>query len=666
MSELFRHDITLFRKFTAGDERRVPAGDVVCNVYRESSVVASPSSIADGAGATVTVYDPGAIVAGDTVQKGTDSSVTRTVTSIGATSIVLATGSGALSLAQYDRLVPTNSRPTTWRVDRDDSGNPTTAVASQATTDSTSGTASFYTAEAVVDVIANDGGTLTHYPDQCGVGGKRAYTPQIYGARGDIGTDDSGAFMDLAEFLKVRPGIFEVPPGNYLLSSNIPLSSVTGMKIRGAGPNLCTLLINHSGEGFTLTGCTDVEISGFTVFRGTGSSAFASTNTACSRTVFKDIWFTGGGTGILDRGIDSTLENLWFGAAGSQVWTRMIHLYSAVRPHLRNIRSLFTGTVAQACIDIDTDVIGAKLNQVNIAPATVSSDNGIVLRIAANSAGANSPEDIVATACRFSGGTGAGGKQAVQIGGCLGAEFHACNAVNSLIGYDIDAGFSIKILGGSTVGIQNDGIDIDGGNYIDIIGHTSSNVNVGAGSADHVSIAAGCDDVQIIGLRVGRFIQGATAQARYGVSIAAGASDRIQVMGLTGVAADLASGWISNASTSTDVDLSHNLVGGHIYLASSGTPSPAVVSVTTADATPSVKGAGRVYLQQPPATTITNFDDAVDGQMIVIFAGNGNTTIADGGNFSLSAAYTSAANDTLTLVWSDTLLSWCEVCRSNN
>lgn len=671
MAELYRHDITLFKNYSGSDTRRVPAGSVTVDVYREGAEVSGPVSIANGAGGTVQVYDPGAIVSGDTVQKNTDSSVTRTVSSITGTTVVLSTGSGALSLSQYDRLVPTNNRPKTWLVDQATSGNPSTSVASQATTDATSGTATFYTGEPVVDLITTDGSTLTLIRDQTGVGGRSTFTPQIYGAKADGTADDQGAFEDLFEYLKQNTsGVAEIPAGNYILASGLTLTSFSGMKIRGAGIGKTFIVGSGSGVLFDLVGCGDVEISGMTIYKTSGTAAIIRTDANCYRTILKDmiLGMSSTGIGILDRGVDTRIADI---NAVNGPWNRVIHLYTAIRPFVTRVKALWTGTLTGAALDIDSDVVSARISDCDLRPATVGTDKGIALRIASLSAGSANPLDIQVTSSRFSGGTGAGGLEACVIAGCDGGEFTSCSMVESLVGYSVTSCSGLNIVGGRTYLIRNDGIDINGGTGISITGHQSSNVNVGAGTANHVDIAAGVDDVSIIGLRVGRFIGGTgTATASYGVKIATGASDRIQVMGLCGVRTDLTSGWISNGSTSTDVDLSHNLESGtssvsyqHIGLYGQ---FPMYVSISGTTATASVKNASHVYCAHGSATAITNFTDANDGQVITVVAANGNTSFADAGNFALSGAYTLTANDTLTLVYNGTLAVWVEVGRSVN
>lgn len=98
------------------------------------------------------------------------------------------------------------------------------------------------------------------------------------------------------------------------------------------------------------------------------------------------------------------------------------------------------------------------------------------------------------------------------------------------------------------------------------------------------------------------------------------------------------------------------------------TGSSSVKTATADDTTPSVDGATVLLLpDNTGATAITQLDTAVAGQEVrLIVTGSTNTpTMADGGNFNLSAAWAPGTGDTLTLVTSNGT-AWYETARSNN
>jgi len=88
-------------------------------------------------------------------------------------------------------------------------------------------------------------------------------------------------------------------------------------------------------------------------------------------------------------------------------------------------------------------------------------------------------------------------------------------------------------------------------------------------------------------------------------------------------------------------------------------------SYTNGATTPSVSGATYFVISNPSPTTITNFTNAEDGQIIYLYFGNSNTTI-DRSNCYLAGGvnFVSTAADTLALLKSGSY--WFEISRSVN
>jgi hypothetical protein len=88
------------------------------------------------------------------------------------------------------------------------------------------------------------------------------------------------------------------------------------------------------------------------------------------------------------------------------------------------------------------------------------------------------------------------------------------------------------------------------------------------------------------------------------------------------------------------------------------------ITFASLDATPSVKNA--TLCQTTGTTAITDFDDGVVGQMLMIKA-TGNITITNGTPIKLAGAanYAMTADDTLTLMMFDDQV-WHEIARSVN
>ena len=86
------------------------------------------------------------------------------------------------------------------------------------------------------------------------------------------------------------------------------------------------------------------------------------------------------------------------------------------------------------------------------------------------------------------------------------------------------------------------------------------------------------------------------------------------------------------------------------------------VTWASGDTTPSVLGGKAFKTANAGATTITFFDDGIEGQEITIVFGDANTTLTDGGNLALAGGFTSTTNDVMHLIYDGTV--WCEISRS--
>lgn len=83
-----------------------------------------------------------------------------------------------------------------------------------------------------------------------------------------------------------------------------------------------------------------------------------------------------------------------------------------------------------------------------------------------------------------------------------------------------------------------------------------------------------------------------------------------------------------------------------------------------ADATPSVSAASFFATNNSGATSITDFDDGTSGQILIVVAGDSNTTIVDGGNLTMAGNFAMGGGDTIAFLRSGT--TWYELFRSNN
>ncbi|TSA53232.1 MAG: right-handed parallel beta-helix repeat-containing protein [Actinobacteria bacterium] len=119
-----------------------------------------------------------------------------------------------------------------------------------------------------------------------------------------------------------------------------------------------------------------------------------------------------------------------------------------------------------------------------------------------------------------------------------------------------------------------------------------------------------------------------------------------------------------NTTSDLRIDPTDVTIEGNIFNTTSGSSPNLYKTFTNLDTTPSVSGRKFFRTNNTAPTTITMFDDGTPGQEITIYFADANTTITDGGNLKLSAAFTSTADDTMQLVF--TAGVWYELSRSVN
>lgn len=176
---------------------------------------------------TITVNNPGRIVAGDTVIID-GGSTSYSVDSVTDTTVVVSGFAGTLAVTDDQRITPTNSKPTLY-VDAfagESISNPLTTTAT--------GLASCWLPPGFVDVILSGSGiTTTVIPDVLVVGQGDRVNVQWFGAVGDGSTDDTAAIQAAIDYASNRDlKVVYLPPGRYVASQ---LELKTEVDLIGAG-----------------------------------------------------------------------------------------------------------------------------------------------------------------------------------------------------------------------------------------------------------------------------------------------------------------------------------------------------------------------------------------------------------------------------------------------
>ena len=99
---------------------------------------------------------------------------------------------------------------------------------------------------------------------------------------------------------------------------------------------------------------------------------------------------------------------------------------------------------------------------------------------------------------------------------------------------------------------------------------------------------------------------------------------------------------------------------------------PSFVTIVNGDTSPDARSGNNLITNNRAATSITTFDNGVDGQEIFVVINDANTTFVDettrGSALALNGSrnWTAGVSDTITLIWNNAQGKWYEKCRSDN
>jgi hypothetical protein len=128
------------------------------------------------------------------------------------------------------------------------------------------------------------------------------------------------------------------------------------------------------------------------------------------------------------------------------------------------------------------------------------------------------------------------------------------------------------------------------------------------------------------------------------------------VIGTSGKGITDSTGGLTSTYNSTGITTNGTNSAGQVYR---------VGTYTAGATTPSVLGVSHMVIANSSPTTITNFTNAVNGQILTLIFSDSNTTFTRFNAFlSLGLNFTSTASDTLTLISNGGV--WYEVSRSVN
>lgn len=528
-----------------------------------------------------------------------------------------------------------------------------------------------------------------------------------YSAQGDGVTDDTAAIQAaLTACGAAVGGRVDLPPGTYLISSSLNISSNT--HLRGWGIGSTTILVDSGaalGEGIlqnenyglgSSAGDVNIEISGLTIDNNQEVPASGSARGVWFKnvtdSVIRDVEVidahkesvrvyglgTGESSNILIERVISKKDSSWLywnNAAGIAVTSYASDSTNsaddAVKVFDIAVRDCFVNSCTQGVQVFNAQRVtieGCHLENcdhrgVNIGPTSldISAVGNTVLESGGtgiHSANRNKRITIVGNTCRDTlrdpSTVGQEGQGIKAYWGCedLTITGNTCEG-NYSDGIAVEGlGEAINnftICGNTCNDNGRDGVRLYGGVLAGTGGTVSDGTVVGNTCTDNANsgVYVGTDNASYIvsnTLIDGNFLKG---NSQYGVEVNYGDNIRIGVNHLVS-----------------------NTVGRYSLSNMTNTQPMTVNEVLAAvadDATPSVAGISVLkFGDNTSPLAITNLDDGIEGQEVtLVVTGSANTpTIADSGNFNLSAAWAPGTGDTLKLVLVGS--TWIEVSSSNN
>lgn len=500
------------------------------------------------------------------------------------------------------------------------------------------------------------------------VGDAQGVTPEQFGALGNGAADDTAAFQAAIDALD-DGGILQGTPGHIykIGAAGVLISARTGLRLMGNGATIragAVATLAPSGLGSTLVAlvsATDCVVQDWIFDGETRATNLLGLKTSTGCTV-RDNTFRDGGL---------------FGSVFAIGNTHNTYLHNRIEGGAGTARGVWIGNYGASELETAPLIAG---NLIADAPATgivCAADGGQCVQNTVTGTagsgiifgGANSrhASDLVIAQnvctgnafhgiqCDVSYASSADQPIGVVVQGNLCAEntlsgIYAVNLRSAIVSDNVCldngvSGISAQFVTGLTIAgnrcedtraggsrTQSHGIYLDAADarehaHILITGNACRN-HLQRGIS--VSTVTGSDAIANLSVSQNHCLSNST----YGIFVTEAAAGTITNMALVGNVC------IGNTTADLRTEPLDMAVGANSYRTQVGYQ---YWSFTDADTTPSVRG-GRPQFRsaQTGATTITAFDDGVEGQAIEIWATNGNTTIQHGGTIVLKGAANAA------------------------
>lgn len=520
-----------------------------------------------------------------------------------------------------------------------------------------------------------------------------------YGAVGDGVTDDAAAIQAAIDALPATGGtvLFPHPSVSYGIgAAGLLLTSLTNVRLIGNAVILLaasTQTLPGSNVGtIRLNTCTDCIVEGFMV-QGDGWECNAIALHDCTDCVIRD-------NSITDCGYYAGIMSI----GGTRNRFLDNHVYSMMSGAAEDSRGLWIGNAVAGDIETNSLISG---NHCHDNPATGIVTVGTNIRAIGNLCHTNLGSGLIA-----SGAAGAVSTGTIFIGNrCYENTFsgiqsdqiavdwsHATIVGNSCYLNDVSGIFCVNMadstISGNTCYDNNAdasgtgrGIQVELGKRLNITGNSCFDTRVGASRTQthgiHINAQTSALEISIVNVTGNSCYNNLTEGILLGAS-GSGTMEFVYVHnnqchnnGGRGIFLNTATlgvlsrcgvdGNFCHNNTSNDIEIRppDTYIGNNMHSTGVGTGWDATYAIfVNADTTPSVRGRSAWRVTNSGGTTITTFDDGRRGQQIRLVFTDANTTISEAGAIRLSAAFTSTADDTMTLEYDGT--NWFELARSVN
>lgn len=492
------------------------------------------------------------------------------------------------------------------------------------------------------------------------------YSVKAYGAVGDGVTDDLGAIQAAVSAAEAAGGgMVFLPSGSYYVSAFFTMDS-PNVTLYGAGASSRIIAATGSGAFVCKTSAANLKIKDIAFVGGVSTELAAANECISMLSGTENIEISG----CLFTGTDATHGfNVQIRGHSGCINPRIVnnHFERVIGTNSGYGYGIQIASVAGGVIEGNVGIQSTTQGRHHVYLSATCSDiavaanrfkGGVSAMITCYSA-TTAGKRLAITGNVLDGlGTGGGTGGAIELIGPM----ESCTVVGNAI-HDSD-GYGVKLEGGTAGECMYNivtgntitapdlgGIYVRGAEYTVIQGN--SIINAGAGTAAIYLQAPGTTTAN--GTLVQGNIVGGTGHV-YAISLA---GENVAVFGNTFVA--------GSSGTYTVTDPTRRYILGNND-AESPKVYTAIRTAADGDTTPTVGGARRLLIAANTApTAITQLDDGVAYQEVTLVATSATnpSTLADSGNFNLSAAWAPGVGDTITLFTTNGT-AWVEVSRSDN